>query len=84
MNLISLMGFIAGALNTFCYLPQVIKIWRTKETKDLSLLMYIALTVGTILWFAYGLALSQPPIWVANGIALILTSSILYLKIKHG
>jgi len=84
MSLISLIGFVAGALNTFCYLPQVIKAWRTKETKDLSLLMYINLTVGTILWFAYGTALHQPPIWIANGIALILTVSILYLKIKHG
>jgi MtN3 and saliva related transmembrane protein len=83
MSWISIIGFVAGALNTFCFLPQVIKIWKTKETKDLSLLMYIALTVGTVLWLTYGLVLNQPPIWVANGVALTLTVSILYLKIKH-
>ncbi len=84
MYIISVMGFVAGMLNTLCYLPQVVKIWKTRETKDLSLLMYIALTIGTVFWFLYGLALHQPPIWVANGVALILTASILFLKIKHG
>lgn len=84
MNYISIMGFAAGILNTFCYLPQVVKIWQTRHTKDLSLPMYIALTVGTILWFLYGLLLKQPPIYLANGIALLLTASILYLKIKYG
>ncbi len=78
------MGFIAGALNTFSYLPQVMKIWRTKETKDISLLMYIALTVGTTLWFVYGIELGQAPIYVANGITLLLSGSILYLKVRHG
>lgn len=79
-----MMGYVAGTLNTFCFLPQVIKIWRTRQTRDLSLPMYIALTTGTTLWFLYGIFINQPPIWIANGIALVLVSSILVLKIKHG
>ena len=82
--MITTIGFVAGALNTFCYLPQVVQIWRTRQTKDLSLIMYIALTTGTTLWFIYGLALHQPAIYVANGISLFLTVSILALKVKNG
>jgi len=84
MIYVAILGYVAGALNTFCFLPQVIKIWRTKQTRDLSLPMYIANTIGTILWFIYGILVAQPPIWIANGVALFLIASILILKIKHG
>lgn len=84
MDSISIIGFVAGILGTICYLPQVIKAWKTKETKDLSLLMYITISLGMVLWFIYGLALREAPIYLANGIALLLTTSILYLKIKYG
>lgn len=83
MQVITIIGLVAGALNTFCYLPQVIKIWKTKQTRDLSLAMYLILTTGTILWFIYGLALNQAPIYLANGVALLLTISIVYLKIRY-
>jgi MtN3 and saliva related transmembrane protein len=84
MFYIEIMGYVAGTLNTLCFLPQVIKIWRTKQTRDLSLPMYIVLTTGTSIWLIYGVLLGQPPIWVANAISTALIASILVLKIKHG
>ena len=84
MVYVEIIGYISGALNTFCFLPQVIKIWRTRQTHDLSLPMYIANTTGTTLWLIYGILLAQPPIWIANGTALLFVGSILILKIKHG
>ena len=83
MNFISIIGFLAGALTTLSNLPQVIKIYRLKETRDLSLMTYIMVNVGIILWLIYGLALHEPPIWLANLVALFLTTPILYLKIKY-
>lgn len=80
----ALIGYVAGTLNTLCFLPQVIKIWRTKQTRDVSLLTYLGLTVGTSLWLVFGILLNQPPIWIANAITVALTASILVLKIRHG
>lgn len=84
MNYTLIIGLVAAILGTICYLPQVIKILKTKETRDLSLWMYITLTSGMVLWIIYGVLASQLPIILANGIALVLTIPILYLKIKHG
>jgi MtN3 and saliva related transmembrane protein len=84
MNWIIAVGYIAGALNIVCYLPQVLKTWKTKQTRDLSLLTYIVLVVDGALWVLYGFLVMQPPVWVANIIILALTASILYLKMKSG
>jgi len=84
MAIVNILGITAGALTTFAYLPQVIQIWKTKHTKDLSLPMYIVVTVGTALWLAYGIILSEAPIYLANFVSLALTLSILTLKIKYG
>ena len=84
MSSITLLGFVAGGFTTLCYLPQAIKIIKTQQTKDLSLLMYVANSIGTALWLAYGIALGQPAIWIANAITLSLILSILCLKLKDG
>jgi MtN3 and saliva related transmembrane protein len=81
---LSFVGFIAAFCTTVSYLPQVIKPWKTKQTKDISLTMYIIMITGIILWFAYGIYLKNAIIVLANGIAFALTTSILYIKIKNG
>ena len=84
MDTTSVIGFIAAALTTFAFLPQTIRILRTKNTNSISLGMYIAMVSGVTLWLIYGLAINSLPIIAANGITLILSGSILILKIKHG
>ncbi len=79
-----IIGFLAAGFTTISYFPQVAKTLRTKETKDISLLMYIILSTGLCLWFIYGLLLNDLPIIVANGITFVLSLTILALKIKHG
>ena len=65
-------------------MPQLIKTVRTGNVKDISLLMYVFLTIGVFLWVIYGIMIKEFPIIIANGTSLILTVSILVLKIKHG
>ncbi|MBI4120954.1 MAG: SemiSWEET transporter [Parcubacteria group bacterium] len=84
MELVTLIGFLAGTFTTISFLPQVIKIWKTKETKSISLLMYVSFTVGVALWLCYGILLNEAPLYVVNGVTLVLTSSVLFLKIKYG
>jgi MtN3 and saliva related transmembrane protein len=81
---VTIIGFAAATLTTASFVPQVIQTIRTKRTKDISLGMYTAVTLGVFLWLVYGLFLNNPPIYIANGITLSLASIILYLKIKHG
>ncbi len=81
---ITLIGICAATLTTGSFLPQVIKTWRTRDTRSLSLLMYVAFSTGTALWLLYGILIRDLPIIAANVIACALSSSILVLKLKNG
>ncbi len=79
---IELIGFTAAALTTIAFFPQVIKIWKTKSTRDLSLGLFLILTTGVLLWLIYGILITNWPIIVANFVTLILTGSILFFKLR--
>lgn len=83
MVYIDILGYIAGILVVISLLPQVIKSWKTKSTKDISLLRYIVYVIGLILWIAYALIIKNIPVGLMNSIGLVLATSILYLKIKY-
>lgn len=84
MNWITIIGLIAATCTTISFLPQAIKSWKTKHTKDLSLPMYLIVTIGVFLWLVYGLLINDLPLILANFITLMLSSSVLFLKIKYG
>ncbi|WP_424961135.1 SemiSWEET transporter [Ekhidna sp.] len=77
-------GFIAAFLTTISFAPQAIKTIRTKSTESLSLGMYLTFNTGVGCWLAYGIHLGDLPIIIANSITLLLTGTILILKLKHG
>ncbi len=83
MELIILLGLTAAVCTTTSSLPQVIKVIKTKHTKDLSLEMYALLTTGIFLWFLYGIFIKNIPIILANGITLIFTTIILFFILKY-
>lgn len=83
VNLITLLGIIAGCCTTGASVPQVLKIIKTKKTRDLSLAMYCTVTIGATLWIVYGLMIKSLPIVLANSISLILVSTILSFKIRY-
>lgn len=84
MAYIDILGYVAGILVVISLLPQVIKSWKTKSTRDISLSRYIIYVIGLILWVAYAVIIQNGPVAVTNGIGLALAVSILCLKIKHG
>jgi MtN3 and saliva related transmembrane protein len=83
MEAITVIGFIAASCTTISFLPQVIKTLKTKQTKDISMLMYLILLTGLTLWLIYGLIIKDDPIIFANGITLILAGIVFVLKIKY-
>ena len=76
-------GFIAAALTTIAFLPQVIKTWRTKKAEDVSIVMLLMFITGLIFWIIYALQVSILPVLIANIITLILNLSILSLKLIY-
>jgi len=84
MEWVNLLGYVAGALVVLSLLPQVIKSWKTKLTRDISLSRYVIYVIGLVLWIAYAFIIENGPVGVMNAIGLVLALSILYLKIRHG
>ena len=84
LSLVSLVGFAAAFCTTAAYLPQAIRTWRTRSTADISLGMFSLMTAGVVLWLIYGIAIHSLPIIAANSVTLILASTILILKLRHG
>ncbi|MFC1769398.1 SemiSWEET transporter [Nanoarchaeota archaeon] len=78
-----ILGLFAGTLTTVSFVPQVIKTWKTKQTNDISLLMYSILCLGILSWLIYGLFTNDIPIIAANTVAFILALTILVFKIKY-
>jgi MtN3 and saliva related transmembrane protein len=77
-----LIGFIAAVCTTFAFLPQVIKVWKTKQTKDLSLRMYTIMFIGICLWFVYGLRINSLSIILANIVTGVLVFTILVFIVR--
>ncbi len=84
MHGIGLIGTAAAVCTTLAYLPQVIRAWRTHSTHDVSLKMYLLMVTGTALWLIYGVVLMDWPLIGANSVSLVLTGSILFLKLRYG
>ena len=84
MSLMDYAGYAAAFCTTSAYVPQVLRVWRTRSTKDISLKMFLVLVTGLILWLAYGFWRGEMPLIIANAVTLMLASIILYFKIRHG
>jgi MtN3 and saliva related transmembrane protein len=74
------LGFAAAACTTGAFVPQVVMVWRQRGAPGISTGMYLMFIFGVALWFGYGLALASWPIAIANGVTLILSSSVLAMK----
>ena len=84
MDFITLLGLVAGTLTTIAFLPQLLKVWRNKSAKDISLLWLTTFSLGILLWLIYGVLVQALPIILSNGITLGLTLVILLFKLKYG
>jgi MtN3 and saliva related transmembrane protein len=77
------LGYLAGTLTTIAFVPQVLKIHKTKSANDVSLRSFSVFCVGVALWLLYGIRMGEFPIIVTNGITLVLAIAILVLKIRY-
>ena len=83
MDTITLTGYIAGTLTTISFVPQVLRTWKLRETKDFSLAMLLLFAAGMLLWTAYGIWINSYPIIAANVITFGLVLFLLGMKIRY-
>jgi MtN3 and saliva related transmembrane protein len=81
-QLIEMIGLVAGSLTTISFLPQVIKTWKSRSAKDLSLVMFSLFCFGILLWLIYGILIGSLPVILSNAFTLVLSSTILFFKLK--
>ena len=80
---IAILGYVAAALTTLAFVPQVYKVLKTKNTADISLYMYVCFIVGLTCWLIYGIFRNELAIILANSVTVALASVILTFKIIH-
>jgi MtN3 and saliva related transmembrane protein len=82
MNSLDFLGLLATCFTTSSFVPQVWRIWKTRDVASISLPTYIIITIGLVLWLAYGVLKADMPLIVANGMMVLLTGAIAVMKIR--
>jgi MtN3 and saliva related transmembrane protein len=77
-----LLGYAAGILTTFAFLPQAFRMIRTRQARDVSMTWAVSTTAGVFLWLCYGVAKQSLPMISANSLTLLLLFVILFVKIR--
>jgi MtN3 and saliva related transmembrane protein len=83
MDIITIIGLVAALFTTISLLPQLIKVYKTKSTKDISTGMFALFGSGVLLWFIYGVFLNNLPIIMANSMAFVQAIVILFFKLRY-
>ena len=83
MDWIKILGLVAAFCTTIAFLPQAIKIIRTKDTSSISTAMYSLFTVGTLMWLLYGIYSRNMPVVLATGVTFIIATIILFYKLRQ-
>jgi MtN3 and saliva related transmembrane protein len=77
-------GIVAGALTTFGFIPQIIRVYKLKSAREISITFNVTLLAGIILWLVYGIMMKLVPIMLWNTIGAVLVTSLLVGKLKYG
>jgi MtN3 and saliva related transmembrane protein len=80
---ITLVGSVAAVCTTGAFVPQVARVWRLRSAKEISLTTFIAFSVGTFTWLVYGLLIGSVPVIIANAATLILSLTMVSMKLNY-
>ena len=81
--MIEYLGYFAGLLTVGSFLPQVIRVWQTRQTRDLSLSMFALLSTASSLWIIYGAITSDWPVVLTNVGMVTLNGAIAAAKVRY-
>ncbi len=76
-------GFVAAFCTTAAFVPQLIRVIKLRSAREISLGTFLLFSTGVALWLLYGLYTGSRPVIVSNVVTLVLSLSILYLKLRY-
>jgi MtN3 and saliva related transmembrane protein len=79
---VNAIGLAAAVCTTISFVPQLIRVWRLRSAREISLIMFLVFSLGTFLWLLYGIFIHAVPIILANAVSLVLSLAILALKLR--
>jgi MtN3 and saliva related transmembrane protein len=77
------LGFVAAFCTTAAFVPQLVRVLRLRSARDISLPTFLLFSVGVFLWLLYGLDTGSKPVIASNCVTLVLSVSILVLKLRY-
>ena len=77
----NIIGFLAAFCTTVAFVPQAIKVYKTRKTDDISFGMFLLMCIGVALWDVYGFIIGSIPVIIANSVTLLLAIYIFIMKI---
>lgn len=83
MTAIEGMGFAAAFCTTAAFVPQLVRVLRLRSAREISLPTFLLFSIGVFLWLLYGFAIGSKPVIASNGFTLVLSVSILVLKLRY-
>lgn len=84
MEFTIILGLMAGLLTTLASIPQIIKSWKTRKTRDISTPWIVLTASGVFLWLFYGFLARDIPLMAANSVSIVLLLSLLVMKLRFG
>ena len=79
---VNAIGMAAAGCTTVSFVPQLIRVWRLRSAREISLIMFLVFSLGVFLWLLYGIFIHSLPVILANAVSLVLTFAMLALKLK--
>jgi MtN3 and saliva related transmembrane protein len=84
LSLTGYLGLLAGLFTTFALVPQIMRVYKLKSAREISVLYNTSMLLGIILWLVYGIILGLVPLIIWNIIGAVLTGLLLLTKLKYG
>lgn len=81
---VELIGALAATITSLCWLPQMLKMLRERQTAGVSLIANLAFATGILLWLLYGILIGAWPLIAANLVTFVFTATIIVLKLRYG
>jgi len=78
------LGIVAGLLTTFSLVPQIMRVYKLKSAREISLLFNASMLLGIVIWLVYGIVLGLFSLIIWNSIGIALNGWLLFAKLKYG
>jgi MtN3 and saliva related transmembrane protein len=77
-----ILGFVAGLCITVGIVPQVVRLFQLKSSREISLSFTLLFLAGGLCWLVYGIVLGLLPVIIWNAISSTLMCIMLYAKLR--